>query len=76
MLDRLDLQIEVPAVTSTELMEAEPGKPSAAVRECVVAAREVQRARGHLNARLPHPALQLRHAAAQPSWVKGSPRAA
>ena len=58
VLDRLDLQIEVPALTSTELMEAEPAEPSVTVRERVVAARERQRARGCLNARLPHAALK------------------
>ena len=57
VLDRLDLQIEVPALTSEELLEARPGESSAAVRGRVLAARERQRERGWLNARLPSAAL-------------------
>ena len=57
MLDRLDLQIEVPALTSRELMDAAPGEPSTVVRERVLAARARQRARGALNARLSNAAL-------------------
>jgi magnesium chelatase family protein len=53
VLDRLDLQIEVPALTSRELLEASPGEPSVVVRERVMAARERQRARGMLNAAIP-----------------------
>jgi magnesium chelatase family protein len=53
VLDRLDLQIEVPALTSAEMHAARPGESSAAVRERVCAARERQRARGRLNAALP-----------------------
>ena len=58
VLDRLDLQIEVPALTSSELMEAQPGESSAVARERVLAARERQRARGVLNAMLPAAALK------------------
>jgi len=57
VLDRLDLQIEVPALTSKELLAAAPGETSAVVRERVIAARATQRARGHLNAHLPDGAL-------------------
>ncbi len=57
MLDRLDLQVEVPALTSAELLEARPSESSAAARGRVVAARATQRVRGHLNAHLPHAAL-------------------
>ncbi len=53
MLDRLDLQVEVPALTSEELLEAPPGEPSAVVRDRVIAARERQRARGGPNGLLP-----------------------
>ena len=53
MLDRLDLQIEVPALTSKELLAAAPGERSGVVRERVIAARATQRFRGHLNAHLP-----------------------
>jgi magnesium chelatase family protein len=58
ILDRLDLQIEVPALTSAELMEARPGESSSVVRTRVLAARERQRARGWLNSALPNRALR------------------
>ena len=58
LLDRLDLQIEVPALTSAELMEASPSEPTAIVGERVLAARQRQRARGVLNAVLPNAALR------------------
>ncbi len=58
VLDRLDLQIEVPALTSQELLAAQPGESSAVVRERVLAARERQRRRGGLNATLSHGALR------------------
>jgi magnesium chelatase family protein len=57
VLDRLDLQIEVPALTSEELLAATPAESSEAVRERVIAARAAQRDRGHLNAHLPDGAL-------------------
>ncbi len=62
VLDRLDLQVEVPALTSEELLLAAPGERSDAVRARVLAARARQLARGGLNARLPHAALR-EHAA-------------
>jgi magnesium chelatase family protein len=58
ILDRIDLQIEVSALSSEELLGATPGEPSAAVRERVLAARTRQHARGALNARLPNAALR------------------
>src|SRR5207249_4228464 len=58
VLDRLDLQIEVPALTSAELLAASAGEASAIVRERVVASRARQRARGSLNAQLPNAALK------------------
>jgi magnesium chelatase family protein len=58
VLDRLDLQIEVPALTSEELLVASPGEPGAVVRERVMAARGLQRLRGGLNARLSNAALR------------------
>jgi magnesium chelatase family protein len=45
LLDRIDLHVEAPAVSFDELRKQEPGEPSTAIRERVVAAREVQRAR-------------------------------
>jgi magnesium chelatase family protein len=58
VLDRLDLQIEVPALISQELLEASIGESSASVRERVLAARRRQRERGALNARLSNAALR------------------
>jgi magnesium chelatase family protein len=52
LLDRIDLQVEVPRIVFGEL-QGEPGERSVVVRERVVAARARQRARaGELNARL------------------------
>ena len=53
ILDRIDLQLEVPALTAAEIQSASPGESSAAVRARVLATRERQRARGCLNALLP-----------------------
>ena len=50
ILDRIDIQIEVPALTSRELQATLPGESSAAVRARVLAARARQRERGCLNA--------------------------
>ncbi len=58
LLDRIDLQVEVPALPATQLTDRTPGESSAAVRERVLAARERQTARGALNAHLPGPALE------------------
>ena len=58
MLDRLDLQIEVPALTSDELLAAAPGETSEVVRERVLAARDRQRERGALNAMLTNASLR------------------
>ncbi len=53
ILDRLDLQIDVDALTSEELLAARPGEATAVVRERVLAARARQIARGWLNAQIP-----------------------
>jgi magnesium chelatase family protein len=45
LLDRLDLHVEVPAVHYRELADRRQGEPSAAIRERVARAREVQRER-------------------------------
>jgi magnesium chelatase family protein len=58
VLDRLDLQIEVPALTSNELLLASPGESSEVVRDRVMAARALQRERGALNAMLSNAALR------------------
>jgi magnesium chelatase family protein len=53
LLDRIDLQIEVPAVPHDELARAAGGEPSATIRARVIAAHERQRVRqGVANARL------------------------
>lgn len=53
LLDRIDIQISVPALTQDELMQAAAGEPSAAIRARVQAARERQMARqGKPNAAL------------------------
>lgn len=62
VLDRLDLQVEVPALTSAELLAASPGEASAGVRDRVRSARTSQRARGALNAMLSNAAVR-RHCA-------------
>ena len=58
VLDRIDIQIEVPALTSQELQAASPGESSAVVRARVLAARARQRERGCLNALLPPSRLE------------------
>ncbi|HEX5634658.1 MAG TPA: ATP-binding protein, partial [Gemmatimonadales bacterium] len=58
ILDRLDLQVSVSALTSQELLAAEPGDTTAAVRPRVLAARDRQRRRGWLNAHIPAPELR------------------
>ena len=58
MLDRLDLQVEVPALTSQELLAATLRETSSVVRERVLSARARQHGRGALNARLSNTALR------------------
>jgi magnesium chelatase family protein len=45
LLDRMDLQIHVNNLSLPEMRSGEPGEPSAAIRERVAAARELQRRR-------------------------------
>lgn len=45
LLDRIDIQVEVPPVEARHLPLAAPGEPSAAIRERVIAARAIQAAR-------------------------------
>lgn len=47
LLDRIDIHIEAPALSLTELRNDQPGEASAALRARVEAARAVQRARFH-----------------------------
>ena len=59
LLDRIDLCIEVPALSATDLAQATPGESSASVRERVMAAASLaQRRQGSLNARLDGKALE------------------
>ena len=53
LLDRIDIQIEVPAVPQQDLMRQQPGEPGSAVQQRVEAAhqRQLQR-QGKTNARL------------------------
>lgn len=52
LLDRIDIQLEVPAVPYQELRDKGDGTSTAQMRERVMAARERQLARGSLNAHL------------------------
>ena len=45
LLDRIDLQVEVPALSPEEISQMTPGEPSAEIRERVEAARSKQRER-------------------------------
>jgi magnesium chelatase family protein len=45
LLDRIDIQIEVPRLPHEELLSLAPGESSAAIRERVCAARAIQQAR-------------------------------
>lgn len=53
LLDRIDLQVEVPSLPPEQLTSAQTAESSQAVRERVLAARQRQYARGALNAHLP-----------------------
>ncbi len=64
--DRLDLQIEVPALASEELLA---DSPSEAVRARVLEARAHQRERGALNAMLSNAALR-RHCVLDPGGMR------
>lgn len=52
LLDRIDLQVEVPALQARQLTSRESGESTEAVRERVMAARQRQAARGSINAHL------------------------
>ncbi len=58
LLDRIDIHIEAPALSIAELRNNQPGETSAAIRERVEAARQIQLSRFHgsrvtANARMP-----------------------
>ncbi|WP_346796769.1 YifB family Mg chelatase-like AAA ATPase [Halomonas sp. Bachu 37] len=71
LLDRIDLQVEVPALPPEQLTSQEVGESSAAVRQRVMAARERQLARGALNAYLGGRELEAACAlqAAERTWL-------
>ena len=52
MLDRVDLHVEVPQVKFQEITAKRDGEPSAAIRERVIAARQLQEKRFDGNVRL------------------------
>lgn len=45
LLDRIDLHVEAPALSISQLRETKPGEPSSVIRERVQAARDKQRTR-------------------------------
>jgi len=45
LLDRIDIHLEAPAVSVSELRSGKPGEPSAAIRERIESARSIQRLR-------------------------------
>jgi len=53
LLDRIDIQIEVPAVCYKELRAGEVAESSEDMRLRAARAREIQQARGYSNARMP-----------------------
>lgn len=58
LLDRIDLQVEVPALPAQDLLGAAPGEASAQVRERVLAARDrAERRQGQTNQQLEGSAL-------------------
>ncbi|MGM0701956.1 MAG: YifB family Mg chelatase-like AAA ATPase [Pseudomonadota bacterium] len=73
LLDRIDLQVEVPALPPEQLTARETGEDSATVRTRVLAARERQYARGALNAHLSGRELESACAlsSADRAWLAG-----
>lgn len=73
LLDRIDLQVEVPALPPEQLTAQTRGESSFEVRQRVLAARQRQQARGALNSRLSGEALELACAldAEERAWLAG-----
>ncbi|WP_456268963.1 YifB family Mg chelatase-like AAA ATPase [Kushneria sp. AK178] len=73
LLDRIDLQIEVPALPAEQLTANTQGEDSATLRERVMAARKVQYARGGLNAHLSTSELETACALGddERAWLSG-----
>jgi magnesium chelatase family protein len=53
LLDRIDIQIEVPAVPYKELRSNDAAESSAGMRQRIEQARRAQQARGYINSRMP-----------------------
>ncbi|NPD93204.1 YifB family Mg chelatase-like AAA ATPase [Xylanibacter muris] len=45
LIDRIDIQVEIAAIPFNDISKAEPGEPSEAIRERVIAARHIQEQR-------------------------------
>jgi len=58
LLDRIDIHVSVPTVPYNELRNKNLGESSAKMRERVVAARERQMKRGHVNSAIPSKLLR------------------
>ncbi len=71
LLDRIDIQIEITPLSFDELSRTQPGEPSAAIRERVIKARQIQEERYkdhpgiHCNAQMT-PALMRQYATPAP----------
>jgi magnesium chelatase family protein len=61
LLDRIDLQVEVPALSTEEIASTESGEPSAAIRERVERARTIQRERFRRSAIQSNAEMTSRH---------------
>lgn len=74
LLDRIDLQVEVPALPVEQLTSHQPGESTEMVRRRVMAARQRQQQRGTLNAQLAGAALERACAldVAERTWLAQS----
>ena len=61
LLDRIDLQVEVAALTTDEITSVDAAESSASIRERVEAARQIQRDRFHRAAILCNAEMTTRH---------------
>ncbi len=61
LLDRIDLQVEVAALTTDEITSIEPSESSASIRERVEIARQIQRERFHRATILCNAEMTTRH---------------
>jgi magnesium chelatase family protein len=61
LLDRIDLQVEVAALTTDKITSVQPAESSASIRERVEAARQIQRDRYHRATILCNAEMSTRH---------------